>query len=115
MEFEAIATLVADYEEALKVEYHNKCEAQEQADGIAEKEKVLIADAYASGDIDGKNAETRKAQEQVVLLSDPWLPKAREVLKVKEHRAMGAEIRRKATDARISLTRAWLYSQARIS
>jgi hypothetical protein len=88
MEYEDLEELLTRYSDALLAEIG----AQDELD-------QALANAYLEGRIDGKNAETRKAQE-----FDATRPS-------KMHADL-MTVRRKVAETRISLTKAWLYSKA---
>ena len=84
----SIEQMVTEYKESLTTEFEAKLAVE-----------ARIATAYTSGEIDGKNAETRKAQEVA--------------LTTELARAAGlAEASRKAIEAEIGLVKAMLYSQS---
>ena len=80
--------LLKEYGDALIAEVY----AQDEIDAV-------LAGAYISGVIDGKNAEMRKAQEF-------------EATRAFKFNADNATVTRKIIEARISLVKAELYSRA---
>lgn len=72
----------------------------------------LVASAYETGVIDGKNAEIRKAQEQSLLQSNRVFLDAERAVSEAAFQKAQAEIQRKYQESRIGLVKAWLYSQS---
>ena len=77
----------------------------------AEYEK---AEVLATATIDGKNADTRKRQTAEALGNDPSYQEALARVTDGEHSMALASIDVKAAQERLSLTKAWLYSQSGI-
>jgi len=72
----------------------------------------VLAEAYKNGVVDGKDAGLRKIQEANVLEASNgvyWLGKLEQAASLE---ASSAETFRKALDVEVSLTKAFLYSQA---
>lgn len=114
MEFEDLKSIVEDYKEALLEELEAKTVAAKAESEVARIKDVVISEAYADGVIDGKNAETRKAQEAAELQACLAYAEAQAQAEVASKHASRAEIDRKERDAYVSLVRAWLYSQSGI-
>lgn len=109
-----VTELVSDYRAALLAERSMLFELS-KARAAVESEKVRsIAEAYALGSIDLKNADTRKAGENAAVECSSALPFLQEYEREAEQNAEQAEIDRKCIEAEISLTKAWLYSQSAI-
>jgi len=112
MEQQEIEKLARDYETALLEEYKAKIIANNKAAEVAAIEAGLVGAAYADGTIDGKNAETRKAQERALLAGSSEYNLAVGAQSNADTDAMFKEIERKRVEALVSLTKAWLYSQS---
>lgn len=104
--------LVAEYEKALRQEAAQVLElsARRQSNATAEAQ-VLLA-AYDKNEINGKNAEVRKLQEQMVLALSKRVQESRAGLQMCEHDLRTLEVTRKAIETKISLLKAYLYSQS---
>jgi len=86
-----------------------------QSKATIEKAKAeIVGQGYADGTIDGSNKQTRDAQEAKLLADSERLAQAR--FAVREREIALAEYRGQlaATEERISLYRAFLYSTARM-
>jgi len=114
MEFNDLNELARLYDLALTQELAKKrrlamCEAE-----------VLAATACAhcgaqdAGLINGKNADARKSQLAVVLQVDKGVLSAEADARAAKQAADEFYATRMMIEAKISLTKAWLYSQARI-
>jgi len=114
MDYDQVMMLADEYEEALADELQAKWLLDDFRARILETEGCILGLAYKSGRIDGKNADARKRQELAVLLGDEGLEELKRTLPVYEASAMRAEVRRKAADTHVSLTKAWLFSQCRV-
>jgi len=107
-----VEKLASDLELALIAEYMAKTDAARQravADGRGMR---IISEAYADKTIDGKNADIRRGQEAAVLLNDSEYLSLLRNAELLEFHAATAEAERKAHEALIGLTKAWLYSQS---
>lgn len=112
MNIEAIYELTGALTCALKAEYIARC-AVEDAKGKAEVLSIrVIGGAIAAGDIDGKNADTRKAQKAAILVGNLDYQAALSEIVNTENEAALAEIGRRQVEAVVGLTKAWLYSQS---
>ena len=114
MELPELNGMVHAYQESLKAEYFAKIELLDRQNEAKAIEAEIVAAGYADGVIDGKNAETRKAQCDALLLESEALVKQTADLRLVENAAALAEISRKGHDARIGLVKAWLYSQSKV-
>ena len=75
---------------------------------------AAIAYGYESGVINGKNVENRKAQEAKVLEDDEAYQLSLQNQLSNRNNMKQLEIERKCVESRISLLRAWLYSQSEV-
>lgn len=98
MERDEIETLVNDYREALLREFVARR-------AVTSLESELLAVAYETGEIVGKNQEARRIETNAILSRDSGLREARAA-------ADSAEAERRALDALCQMTTAWLTSQA---
>ena len=115
MELTDIQAMIDQYKEALLNEYAASLAAntaQEDADRI---EASLLAAAYEDGTINGKNADARKRQEAAFIADSEAIADARRQQVVDATHAASTTIERKAQEALINLTKAWLYSQSGIN
>jgi len=112
MERQEIEKLARDYETAPLEEYKAKIVANNKASEAKAIEAGIITAAYADGTIDGKNAETRKAQEQGLLAASTDHKIALGAQSTADTDAMFKEIERKRVETLVSLTKAWLHSQS---
>ena len=111
---ESMRQLVNDYGDILSSE-RSAIHELTKARAACESEKIRsIQEAYSTGSIDPKNAETRKAGENTAMELSPALPFLQEYEREAEQNYEQAEIDRKCIEAEISLTKAWLYSQSGI-
>ena len=85
--------------------------ARQEADLALLKGRVL-ASAYADGSIDGKNADVRSRQEAEVLASSLLVQEQAARLHLLEDALDLETVDREYVDDLVSLTKAWLYSQA---
>lgn len=107
-----IQNLTEQYKNALLAEYHD-AQALVQARAESDKLKaVLVGNGYDEGTINGKNSETRKAQEAALLAESIDYTESLQVVGEAESLAAYSEIDRKQAEAMIGLTKAWLYSQS---
>jgi hypothetical protein len=111
MEKAEIEKLARDYETALLEEYKAKIIASNKASEAEAIEAGIVAAAYADGTIDGKNTETRKAQERGLLVASTDYQLALGAQATADTDAMFKKIERERVEALVSLTKAWLYSQ----
>ena len=82
---------------------------------LSEWETIAQEEAIKADKIDGKNAETRKIQLEAVVLNESRVTEARRVLE-QEERDLNETIAESVyAEAKLSITKAWLYSQARIT
>ena len=108
--------------EKLAVDYHGKLSEERKAFlDLASAEKTLdqiktslIASAYETGIIDGKNAQIRKAQEDSFLSENKQHIDAIFAIKFMKNKKEIATVNRKYQETLISLTKAFLYSQSGI-
>jgi hypothetical protein len=114
MDLSHIEDLVMQYECALKDEYRLRRDAEAEEDAYDQLEGLIINDGYVNGVIDGKNKQTRDAQEAALIADSDALRDAREEVEQLQRQAERMTAKRKALEAEIGLTRAWLYSQASI-
>lgn len=114
MNRDEIQDLVEYYGQMLIAEYEAQVEANNAATDVERVEAVLIGAGYVSGSIDGKNAETRKAQERQILAQSSEYAAAREAQTISDDQVALNVINRKKIEALLSLTKAWLYSQSSI-
>ena len=108
-----------DLAEALEVAKLRELDARR---GLIDAEKTskkveanIIASAYRDGVIDGKNADIRKRQEGEVLSgTDMYIDHISSVFAAQEA-ADAATAELVGLEAEVGLTKAWLYSQAKLA
>lgn len=74
----------------------------------------IVSQALSEGLIDGKNAEIRSVQEKSILNCNKELIALSINKAALETELTLAEVDRRHSEALISITKAWLYSQSRI-
>lgn len=108
-----IRDLIEELELALIAEYMSKGDAAEAAAEAVILEAHIVSDAYASGAIDGKNADIRRRQEITCLALDQDYQRALDRQRELELHAAIAKAERRATETKISMmgsgeaTRQW--------
>lgn len=107
-----IREMVSLYEAALEEEYNAGAELTEANEALDSITAQLLAEAQGAGLIDGKNADARKRQAAAIVDESVLIDASRAIVHKCETEAAGATITRKAQDALIGLTKAWLYSQS---
>jgi hypothetical protein len=114
MNYEHIETLAQQYTNALHIANAAVVALAQNEAALVRLRGQILADAYRTGAISGKNAEIRKAQEMSILLdNEDYFERVKEV---EDQRASTSKLEAdcKAVDVSISLIRAWLYSQCKI-
>jgi len=114
MELSELQGLAEKYGKALLEELERK---QDLASAELELESVVAAAlemAMDAGDIDGKNAEARKIQSASVVANNKVCGVCRELVNDAQCSLGIARAGCARIDAEVGLTKAWLYSQARI-
>ena len=106
--------LAEDYGKSVLDELQRKQDLASVQAELKEIEILALRTASDAGEIDGKNAEARKLQSAAVIADSKACASARYSVdncqcEVDKARAECARL-----DAEIGLTKAWLYSQARI-
>ena len=81
---------------------------------LAELQKVVVARAYSDETITGTNTDIRKVQEAQVVAESAEVCAARERVATLNRELDALQAQVAGVEAEIGLTRAWLYSQARI-
>lgn len=112
MEQQELHDLANGYKAALLDELKTKIALAEAKAVVDAEEARVLAEATASGAIDGKNAETRKIQTADVLANSATYQNALRLVKVEDDNAGHATVGRQYYDALLGLTKAWLYSQS---
>ena len=115
MEYDDIRTQVRSYRRHLANEYEAKKTVVQFETLLAKAETKAVSAAEGKGHIDGKNADTRKAQRATAIENDDLCKKARAKVEVKREDAEMATIERKAQEQLLNLTKAWLYSQSGVA
>ena len=112
MNLQEIEKLAGQYQLALQAELEaNESLAAAISNATTIKNNV-IASAYENEIINGKNAEIRKAQEQAFLQENIIYHNAEKSVMETKYRASICKIECQYQETRISLIRAWLYSQS---
>ena len=114
MELSELQGLAEEYGKALLEELERKQDLASQESELESAEVFALKEASDAGEIDGKNAESRKLQSASVIANSALCKSARWSVdnckcEVDKARAECARI-----DAEIGLTKAWFYSQAHI-
>ncbi len=112
MDYQELTSLADGYKKILSKELEAKKAVADTATSMERWKVNAIRSAQDEGKIDGKNAEARAIQEKEILMNDKNLSEAIVAHKVTEGALSAIEIDRKHTEALMSLTKAWLYSQA---
>ena len=110
MNREEIIKLCQDRYRARESELEAKRALLETESELEARTGKLLADAYDAGVIDGKNAETRKRQEQKVLAESDAVQANVQSIRILQEEADEAQIAREFHDDLLGLTKAWLYS-----
>ena len=112
MNLQEIEKLAGQYQLALQAELEaNESLAAAISNAAAIKNNAIVS-AYENEIIDGKNAEIRKAQEQAFLQGHTVYQNSENAVKESKYRASVCKIECQYQETRISLIRAWLYSQS---
>ena len=82
---------------------------------LEECKTTAQARAISAGGIDGKNAEIRKAQLDETVLFSSAVSEAQAELDKQELELVDTIAEAMYMEAKLSITKAWLYSQARIT
>jgi hypothetical protein len=115
MNQEEILKLANTHANVLTNEHAAKIDLANAQANTASVKAQELAKAYEVGEIDGKNADIRKAQETAFLAGNHAVGNAIMAEGKAEQKAIAAEIERKRVETIVSLTRAWLYSQAGVN
>ncbi len=107
-----IQEMVRLYEEALEEEYNAGAELTESNEALDSITARVLAEAQGADLINGKNADARKRQSAAIVDESVLICASKAIVHRCETEAAGATITRKAQDALIGLTKAWLYSQS---
>ena len=111
MDLQEIEKLAGQYQLALQAELEaNESLAAAISNATTIKNNV-IASAYENEIINGKNAEIRKAQEQAFLQGHTVYQNSENAVKEAKYQASICKVECQYQETRISLIRAWLYSQ----
>jgi len=102
-----IYILAQELAEALMAEYEAKCAVADSQAKAAIVEVAVVQQAT----IDGKNADTRKAQRSAALAESTEYREALGNVAKTERVAAMEEIERRRVEAVVGLMKAWLYSQ----
>ena len=113
-EYKDIGILVDKLKSHLALEFMAANDAQGVRSHAEAVQSRIQGAAVAAGEIDGKNAEIRKAQLAAVLTGSEEYQAARAAAEVQEQQATLRGLERRSAEALVSLTKAWLYSQAKI-
>jgi hypothetical protein len=114
LELRELQALALEYESELKKQLKLKREVAKIESDIKARQDAVVAEGYNSGEIDGKNASIRSAQEAARIIGDEELAGLRDDLPKYESRLAEATAGVRALEAEIGLTKAWLYGQANI-
>ena len=107
-----VEILAANYEDILSDEQSLQDELIKAQSAYETEKSRLLNDAYVAGAIDGKNEAARKLQESAVLESSASLDFLNTYAIKRQVELNQVTIERKGIEAKISLTKAWLYSQS---
>ena len=114
MDMQKIEDLAKEYGEKLEEQYFIKGQLAELEESLETARGVVLNDAYNNGLIDGKNKQIRDTQEAAVLSESDELAELEYNVKVLSNKHNKAISSVKATEAKIGLLKAWMYSQAKI-
>jgi hypothetical protein len=106
-----IRELATDYERAIKAAQDGHVQLAQVEEALERAEAMAIAVAYENGDINGKNAAERTAQEALVVERDGDVRALRDLLKTVRRDAAGWEADERAAYRWCKLTEAWLYAR----
>jgi hypothetical protein len=106
-EIEILASALAD---AVDAEMRAKQELNALEESLAIAKARVIYDSYINGDIDGKNAEQRAAQETVALDNNDSIGDLRGLRANAVMKLIEASVQHTLIETRVTLTKAWLYS-----
>jgi hypothetical protein len=112
MDRDEIDVLVDRYTIALEHEHNAIVEAAKVDTANEQLRVAIVGAAYAAGTIDGKNADTRKAQESALMAENKDYQAAVKVATDAQTQVAITGIIRKGIEAEIGLVKAWLYSQS---
>ena len=112
MDLQEIEKLAEQYQLALQAELEANESLAAAISNMTTIKNNVIASAYENEIIDGKNEQIRKAQEQAFLQGHTVYQNSENAVKETKYQASKCEIDRKYQETRISLIRAWLYSQS---
>jgi hypothetical protein len=114
MELEEIKDLTEQYDLLLHWVTDRRVELADLQAKCQEVEAQVIEEAREAGRIDGGNKDTREAQRAAVLATSEAYAEAIWNAQKAEIKVKRAENDLRVLETRIGLTKAWLYSQARI-
>ena len=111
-ELGGITELILNYREFLLIERVAMMELNDSRSALESEKSRVIGQSYDLGEIDLKNADTRKTGENKAVENSNGVYWLERVVREAQQNYEQAEIDRKAIEAEISLTKAWLYSQS---
>ena len=114
MEFHEVQKLAVQQLQALEKERLAQQAVADYEQAVEHAKARIIGEAYQNGEIDKRNKDTRSAGEARVLTESERYQILLDKKHLAEEVADKAAIDRRYFDTLISLTKAWLYSQARI-
>ena len=114
MNMQKIEDLTKEYGEKLDEQYFLKRDLAELEESLETMRSVVLNDAYNDGLINGKNKQIRDTQEAAVLSENDELSDIEYDIKVVGNKYDRATASVKATEAKIGMLKAWMYSQAKI-
>ncbi len=110
--YSMIDEVVLEYKEILLIERSAMVELTQSRAALESERTRAIYEAYERNEIDLKNADTRKTGENKAVENSNGVYWLERVVREAQQNYEQAEIDRKAIEAEISLTKAWLYSQS---
>lgn len=110
-DLKSVDALVKVLEAALIEEFQGWRAVNDTEASLNDLKALIVGEAEREGKIDGKNVDTRKVQREAVVAENEAITQLTGSLDSLRTAARMAEIKRQSIEAKISLTRAWLYSQ----
>lgn len=112
MDHQELIALTDSYKETLEKEREARLALNTTLTAMEKRKVFLLNLAYATGKIDGKNAEIRSNQEKLILADDEDHASYVSAKAGYESLVSLIEVDRRYLEAVMSLTKAWLYSQS---
>jgi len=105
--------LVNEYATTLRQEYDAQFTLADLQANTKQAIALTLRSAYDDGTIDGKNADIRKSQEEIVIANNSEVFSAKREEQEADRKANLARIERERLYQLIQLTKAWLQSNVK--